>query len=94
MTLPPELGHGLQTWPLKNRVISTENVGKKSGSGPGLGSNTPSHTNSHSSQSPHQFGPSLQTNNPAGSPAQAAGRLFNTLPLKLTKTTIDEVNFW
>ncbi|XP_076270124.1 serine/threonine-protein phosphatase 2A regulatory subunit B'' subunit delta-like isoform X3 [Rhynchophorus ferrugineus] len=31
MTLPPDLGtSGLQTWPLKNRVISTDNVGKKS----------------------------------------------------------------
>ncbi|XP_048521114.1 serine/threonine-protein phosphatase 2A regulatory subunit B'' subunit beta isoform X2 [Dendroctonus ponderosae] len=98
MTLPPELSPGLQTWPLKNRVISTENVGKKSGSGPGLGANTPAHTNnsaptnSHSPLSPHQFSPSLQTNSPALSPVQpAAGRLFNTLPLKSSKTTIDEV---
>lgn len=116
MTLPPDLNpSGLQTWPLKNRIISTENVGKKTGSGtphqdspvspPHIGNNvaTPysstSTTSSHSSVSPispHHFSPNYQHTSRETTqvlrPVQpATTRTYNTLPSKISKTTIDEV---
>lgn len=76
MTLPPDLGPtGLQTWPLKNRVISVDNVGKKSQ----VTSTTPT---------PYK---NTTVYNDVRQDKQIPGRGYGTLPSKISKTTIDEV---
>ncbi|XP_060516785.1 serine/threonine-protein phosphatase 2A regulatory subunit B'' subunit alpha isoform X2 [Cylas formicarius] len=86
MILPPDLNpvSGLQTWPLKNRVISTETVKKTSGI------TTP--TDIHQRQ-PHDIRHSSQVGPSAHHQQQSPQntRTYNTLPVKVSKTIVDEV---
>ncbi|XP_050310017.1 uncharacterized protein LOC126745983 isoform X2 [Anthonomus grandis grandis] len=84
MTLPPDIcPSGLQTWPLKNRVISTENVGKITGSTvTGLTSGQAAVPVTSLPGQSHHFKP-VQT---------GGARTYCTLPSKVSKTTIDEVD--
>ncbi|CAG9767683.1 unnamed protein product [Ceutorhynchus assimilis] len=88
MTLPPDLiPSGLQTWPLKNRVIGTDNVVKKTGG------HSPTTPNSHSPVSqPNQYSPTYRESSQVlRSSGTQLARTYNALPSKTGKTTIDEV---
>lgn len=98
MTLPPDLNPaGLQTWPLKNRIISTDNVTGKT-QPPQLGNSVPApYVNNNSNSGPQLLSP---TGRFSGSYQQCKENgaeiskpaSFNSLPVKVLKTTIDEVN--
>lgn len=94
MTLPPDLNSpGLQTWPLKNRIISTDNVTGKT-QPPQTGNSVPTpYVNNGGSQlsPPGRFSGSYQQCKENGGEISKSGS-FNSLPVKVLKTTIDEVN--
>lgn len=98
MTLPPDLNPaGLQTWPLKNRIISTDNVTGKT-QPPHTGNSVPTpYPNNNSNNSGPQLSPTGRFSGSYQQCKENGGEIsrptsFNSLPVKVLKTTIDEVN--